>query len=60
MYHLTFYYFMSLVVKIQFASATFNGSESSGEILVSLLVIGAVSSNEIDVTIKLNEGTATS
>ena len=52
-----FYY---VVVKIQFASTNFNGSESSGEISVNILVTGAVSSNEINVMVNLTKGTATS
>ena len=48
------------MVKIQFASASFNGSESSGEILVSIVVTGAVSSDDINIMISLTEGSATS
>ena len=49
-----------VVVKIQFVSASFNGSESSGEILVNIVVTRAISSNEINVMISLIEGSATS
>ena len=48
----------SVVVNIQFASASFNGSESSGVILVTIAVTGAVSTNEINVMMSLIEGTA--
>ena len=52
-------YIYHVVVKIQFASTKFIGSESSGEISVSVVVLGAVSSsNDINVMINLNEGTA--
>ena len=47
------------MVKIQFASTKFIGSESSGEISVSVVVLGAVSSSiDINFMINLNEGTA--
>ena len=48
------------MVKIQFASTSFTGSESSGEILVSIVVTGAITSDKITIMIGLVEGTATS
>ena len=48
------------MVKIEFASTKFNGSESSGEILVNILVTGAITIDDINVMINLSEGTATS
>ena len=46
------------MIKIQFSSATFAGSESSDEIIVTIIAIGAVTSNDINVMITLTEGTA--
>ena len=43
---------------MQFTSTSFSGSESSGEILVTLTLSG-ISTNDIDVPINLNELTAT-
>ena len=50
--------YFHVVIKIQFASTKFTGSESSGEMSVSIVVLEAVSSSDINVMIKLNEGTA--
>ena len=47
------------MVKIQFASTKFTGSESSGEILVSVLVTGTISDKKVNIMIALNQGTAT-
>ena len=45
---------------VQFTSTTFSGSESSGEVLVTLALSGGVStSNNITVLINLNGITAT-
>ena len=44
---------------VQFTSTHFNGSESSGEVLVTLALSGGVSSSNITVLINLNEITAT-
>ena len=46
------------MVQIQFVSTKFTGSESSAEILVSIVALGAVSIDDITITINLNEGTA--
>ena len=48
------------MVKIQFTSATFSGSESSREIIVSIVVLGTTSTKDINVTISLTERTAKS
>ena len=42
-----------LVLQVQFTSTNFSGSESSGEVLVTLALSG-VSSNDINVLISLN------
>ena len=47
-----------VVLKIQFASTTFTGSESSGEILVTVLASGATSTSDIDVMINLTDRSA--
>lgn len=47
------------MVKIQFASMKFDGSESSGELLVSIVVTGTISEKKINVMVALTEGTAT-
>ena len=44
---------------VQFASASFSGSESSGEVLVTLALLGGVSSSNIAIMINLNGVTAT-
>ena len=49
-----------VVVKIQFASATYSGSESSHEIIVSIVALGTTSTKDINVTVSLTEGTAKS
>ena len=49
-----------LVVRIELSSTTFIGSESSGVILVSVVVTRTVNSDDINVMIILNEETATS
>ena len=48
------------MVKIQFASATYSGSESSHEIIVSIVALGTTSTKDINVTVSLTEGTAKS
>ena len=44
---------------VQFTASSFSGSESSGEVLVTLALSGGVSSSNITVLISLNEITAT-
>ena len=45
---------------IEFESTSFNGSESSGEILVSIVVSGVTHSSDINAMINLTEDTARS
>ena len=44
---------------VEFASSSFSGSESSGEVLVTLKLSGGVSISNITVMISLNGITAT-
>ena len=44
---------------VQFASSAFSGSESSGEVLVTLMLSGGVSTSSIPVMINLETLTAT-
>ena len=44
---------------VQFTSANFDGSESSGEVLVSLALSGGVSTNDVTIMISLYGLTAT-
>ena len=46
------------MTSIQFSSTTFIGSESSGEIIVTIIATGAISSDDINVMITLTEGKA--
>ena len=46
------------MLRIEFASTKFTGSESSGEVLVSIVVTGIISNSDISVRISLTEGTA--
>ena len=46
------------MISIQFSLTTFAGSESSGEIIVTIIATGAISSDDINVMITLTEGTA--
>ena len=46
------------MTSILFSSATFTGSELSGEIIVTIIATGAISSDDINVMINLTEGTA--
>ena len=48
-----------LVLRIQFSSTTYNGSESAGEILVGISASGGAAITSIDVLVYLNEVTAT-
>ena len=54
---MNFYHF--LVLRIEFSSTTYNGSESAGEILVGISVSGGTAITSIDVLVYLNEVTAT-
>ena len=56
MYH----YCYCTVAMITFGSLTFNGSESSGVILATVIILGGiVSSRDISVPITFTAGTAT-
>ena len=46
------------MTNIEFASTTFNGSESSGEIIVTVIASGATSTNNTNVMISLTERSA--
>ena len=48
-----------LVLRIQFSSSSFSGSESSGEVIVSIVVLRGTEDRFINIPISLNEGTAT-
>ena len=45
--------------RIQFSSANFNGSESSGEVLISIVILGAISTTNIRINVMLSGITAT-
>jgi len=45
---------------IQFSSTSFNGSESSGEVIVSIVMLGGTADRDIEVLIRLNGITAKS
>ena len=47
------------VTRIQFSSANFSGSESSGVVLIGIEISGAKSTTNISVNIELNEMNAT-
>ncbi|XP_065918207.1 adhesion G-protein coupled receptor V1-like isoform X2 [Dysidea avara] len=47
------------VLRIQFSSSSFSGSESSGEVIVSIVVLRGTEDRFVNIPISLNEGTAT-
>ena len=49
-----------LVLRIKFASTSFSGSESSGGIIVSIVMSGGTAGRNIDVMVRLNGITAMS
>ena len=51
--------FVYLVLRVQFASATFSGLESSGEIFVSVAITGGIPSTTVSVVISFTTLTAT-
>ena len=53
------YLVIHLVFRVQFASTTFSGLESSGEILVSVIITGVIPIRDISVNISFAEATAT-
>ena len=55
-----FVYFVAhLVFRVQFASTAFSGVESSGEILVLVIITGGTPMVDISVNISFSEVTAT-
>ena len=51
--------FVYLVVQVEFASELYSGSESSGEILVTIVITGGTSIYNATVSIDFLEETAT-
>ena len=51
-------FFVHVVIRVQFASATYSGKESSGEILITVIITGGTSNLDISVTIGFSEVTA--
>ena len=47
------------MLRVQFASTTFNGSESSGEIFVVIYITGGIPTINVSVNINFVEFTAT-
>ena len=48
-----------LVLRVQFASTLYSGLESSGEILVSIKIVGGIPTVNISVNVEFSEATAT-
>ena len=57
--YMYYFLFLHLVLRIQFASATFSGLESSGEIIVSIIITGGIPATSIFVNVSFSEATAT-
>ena len=54
------YIFLSIIVlRIQFSATNFTGSESSGEVIVAIVMSGGVADRNIIIQFSLNEETAT-
>lgn len=51
--------FVSLVLRIQFVSSTFSGLESSGEIFVTIVLMGAIPDVTFSISVNFSEVTAT-
>jgi len=49
---------MFAVLMIQFSSTSFSGSESSGEVIVSIVMLGGTADSNINVMVRLNGMTA--
>lgn len=47
------------MTRVQFSSATFSGLESSGEVLISIVISGVNSTTNISIDVELNERNAT-
>ena len=52
-------FYVHLVLRVQFASTIYSGLESSGEILVSILIVGGIPGATISVNIGFLERNAT-
>ena len=53
-------FWFCLVFRVQFASTTFSALESSGEILIAIIIISGRTPNEsISVNVSFSEATAT-
>ena len=55
----SFCIFVCIVLMVEFTSTSFTGSESSGEVLVTLMLSGGVSTSNITVMIDVKGTTAT-
>ena len=51
--------FTYTVLAVQFSDAVFNGSESSGAVIVTLILIGGTASEDIYVTVSPSSASAT-
>ena len=50
----SYMYCCTIVLMVQFTTSSFSGLESSGEVLVTLMLSGGVSTSDITVMISLN------
>ena len=50
---------VTIVLVVEFTSSSFSGSESSGEILVTLMLSGGVRTSDVTIMISLNGINAT-
>ena len=55
----SYMYCCTIVLMVEFTSSSFSGSESSGEVLVTLMLSRGVSTSDITVMISLNGINAT-
>ena len=53
------YFYVYLVLRVQFASTTFSGLESSGEILVFIVIVGGIPDLNVSADVGFTEATAT-
>ena len=54
-----YFHVHNLVLRVQFASTIYSGLESSGEILVSIVIVGGIPDSNISVDVEFSEATAT-
>ena len=47
------------MLRVQFASTIYSGLESSGKILVSIVIVGGIPDSNISVDVEFSEATAT-